>query len=38
MSKSTDVVEARCGERCNVVGIRSKTPVKRNVKKFNMFR
>ena len=37
MPKSTDVVETRFRERCNV-GIESKTLVERNAKKLNMIR
>ena len=37
MPKSTDVVETRIRERCDV-GIESKTPVERNAKKLNMFK
>ena len=37
MPKSTDVVETRFRERCNV-GIEGKTPVDRNAKKLNTIR
>ena len=37
MPKSTDVVETRFRERCDV-GIESKTPVERNDKKLNTIR